>query len=269
MRAPVPEAPSPAQYWDLRARDYAAAGEGLAAVCSYGMPDFYNRAIHRSQELALAPYLERARPGQKVLDVGCGVGRWSRTLAARGVHVTGIDLSPRMIAEASRRAKAQGVAHRCRFLVQDLARLAAGEQYDMILCVTVLQHITDARALRAAAQRLAQHLVVGGTLVLLEAAPVHANTRCNSETFLARTRSDYIRLFHGEGMHLRELSGVDPAPFRRWLLPRLSRMPPQARTAALALATGLSVAIDGPFGRWAVDRSWHMVFDFQRTWSAK
>jgi 2-polyprenyl-3-methyl-5-hydroxy-6-metoxy-1,4-benzoquinol methylase len=35
--------------------------------------------------------------GRRVLDAGCGEGYLARLLAARGAHVTGIDLSPRLI----------------------------------------------------------------------------------------------------------------------------------------------------------------------------
>jgi SAM-dependent methyltransferase len=66
-------------YWEERARRFAIEGEGLAAVRSYGMPAFYNRVIDLCQRLALAPWL-RVRPGTRVLDVGCGVGRWCREL---------------------------------------------------------------------------------------------------------------------------------------------------------------------------------------------
>src|ERR1700757_5491795 len=97
--APAPELYVPGRYWEDRARRFAAEGEGLPAVCSYGMPEFYNRMIHFNQQLALAPWL-RVSPGTRVLDVGCGVGRWSRVLASRGAIVTGVDLSPTMIAEA-------------------------------------------------------------------------------------------------------------------------------------------------------------------------
>src|SRR6516162_6126205 len=95
-------APCPSSvYWEQRARRFADRGAGLAAVCSYGMPDFYNRAIQLSQRLALRRWL-RVDAGMRVLDVGCGIGRWSRALAARGASVSGIDLSPTMISIARR-----------------------------------------------------------------------------------------------------------------------------------------------------------------------
>ena len=44
----------------------------------------------------LVAELARVQAAARVLDVGCGVGRWSRRLAKRGAQVTGIDLSPTM-----------------------------------------------------------------------------------------------------------------------------------------------------------------------------
>ena len=111
---------APRLYWEARARRFSGERAGLAAVCSYGMPLFYNGYIHVTQWLALAPWL-RVSPGTSVLDVGCGVGRWSRRLARAGARVTGVDLAPTMVAEARRRAARDGVAARCRFLVADLA----------------------------------------------------------------------------------------------------------------------------------------------------
>src|SRR6266436_9663824 len=136
---PAPPLYQPSAYWEDRARRFAGEGAGLAAVCAYGMPEFYNRTIQLEQRLALRPWL-RVKPGARVLDVGCGVGRWSRLLAAKGADVTGIDLSPTMVEQAQRRAVTEGLADRCRFRVQDLSRLEIEGQFDLVLGVTVLQH---------------------------------------------------------------------------------------------------------------------------------
>ena len=260
---PAPECYLPNDYWEDRARRFAAQGAGLAAVCSYGMPDFYNRMIHLCQRLALEPWFDIA-PGTRVLDVGCGVGRWSLLLAARGALVTGMDLSPTMIAEANRRAAANNVANRCRFVVQDLAQLDAGHKFDLMLGVTVLQHILDPVALRAAVQRMVEHLAPAGRMVLLEAAPARGAKHCDTTVFRARQRSAYLELFAEAGLELLAINGVDPAPFKTWLLPHLRRLPRPLATAALALVTLLSAPVDIIFGRRAVKRSWHAVFVLQR-----
>lgn len=260
---PAPACYLPDDYWEERARRFAAEGAGLAAVCSYGMPEYYNRMIHRCQCLALEPWLDIA-PGTSVLDVGCGVGRWSLLLAARGAQVTGMDLSPTMIAEARRRADASGLADRCRFIVQDLAHLDAGDRFDLMLGVTVLQHILDPEALRAAVQRMADHLAPGGRMVLLEAAPARSAPHCDTTVFRARQRSVYLQLFAQAGLQVRALTGVDPAPFKTWLLPHLRRLPRPLATSMLALVTLLSAPVDFLFGRRVSKYSWHAVFVLER-----
>ena len=223
------------------------------------MPGFYNRAIHFTQRLALEPWL-RFAPGARVLDVGCGIGRWSRLLAARGAEVTGVDLSPTMIAEARRRAAAAGLSDRCHFLVQDSAELDAGAPFDLVLGVTVLQHILEPRALRAAVERIARHVAPTGRIVLLEAAPTACANRCDSTVFKARQRDVYLQLFADCGLRLRGITGVDAAPFRTWLLPHLPRLARPVALAALAAATAASLPVDALFGRIAAERSWHAVF---------
>ena len=100
MELPVLSPDAVLHYWEERARRFGARGAGLAAVCSFGMPLFYNRAIDWCQRLALRRWL-RVPPGTRVLDVGCGVGRWSLRLAERGASVTGVDHSATMIGAAA------------------------------------------------------------------------------------------------------------------------------------------------------------------------
>jgi 2-polyprenyl-3-methyl-5-hydroxy-6-metoxy-1,4-benzoquinol methylase len=246
-------------YWEERAQRFAGERDGLAAVCAYGMPEFYNRAIHMEQWLALRPWL-KVSAGTRVLDVGCGIGRWSRLLAARGAIVTGVDLSPTMIAQAQLRAAADGVAGCCRFEVQDMSRLDLAERFDLVLGVTVLQHILDPGALRAALTAMARHLAPGGRMILLEAAPSATSSRCDSTVFRARHREVYLGMIRDCNLELRAVTGVDPAPFRRHLLPYVRKLPATISLALLAFATALSLPVDLLVGRRAVKRSWHAVF---------
>ncbi len=254
-----PSAPPSSAYWEARAQRFAVHGEGLGAVCSYGMPSFYNRYIHFLQARALKRWL-RVHPGTLVLDIGCGVGRWSRRLARAGATVAGIDHSPTMIAEARRRADLDGLETNCSFVVGDIADLALPLRFDLILGVTVLQHVIEDQRLELTLRRLASHLAVAGRIVLVEAAPSRCNKRCDTPIFVARDEATYQRLFKAAGLRCVDRRGIDPAPFKTWLLPWYRRLPPFVGRTALLAATLGSLPIDLFADRWPVSASWHKLF---------
>jgi cyclopropane fatty-acyl-phospholipid synthase-like methyltransferase len=127
-----------AAFWEARAARFAAEGRGLAAVCGYAMPEFYNRAIDLTQRWALREPLRSLEPGASVLEYGCGIGRWSREIARRGCDVVGMDFSASMLAEADRRTRAAGLASGCRFLAGDVSRFDLGRRFEVVFGVTVL-----------------------------------------------------------------------------------------------------------------------------------
>lgn len=68
----------------------------------------------------------------RILDVGCGTGFFSVLLGKQGHHVTGIDLTPDMIANSRILAKEEQVA--CEFLVMDAEHLSfPDESFDMVI----------------------------------------------------------------------------------------------------------------------------------------
>lgn len=246
-----------ADYWDQRGRDFGGRGAGLRAVCSYGMPSFYNGYIHLTQQLALAPHL-RVGPGTEVLDLGCGIGRWSRRLALRGARVVGVDLAPSMIEEARRRTARQALA--IDYRTGDLRTLDLGRTFDLVLAVTVLQHILDDVEFARAAANVARHLAPRGRAVLLEAAPSRPNAACDTAVFRARTAEQYLDAFRAAGLRAVRITGVDPAPFKTRVLPRYRTMTPLAAKTAMFAATALSLPVDALLGRRLISASWHKVF---------
>jgi SAM-dependent methyltransferase len=249
----------PRQYWNARAARFAARGAGLAAVCSYGMPGFYNWHIDLLQKRALGPWLFRDVVGA-ALEIGCGVGRWTRQLARAGQHVVGIDLSSVMVQEAKRRAVAEGVDARCQFAVADAADIPLRRRFDRIVGVTVLQHILDSQRLHACLGRLRESLAENGTIVLLEAAPSRPVDRCDSGVFVARSENSYLDAFAAAGLRCVSIAAVDPAPFKIWFLPWYRRLPRPLATPALFVVTALTLPIDLAFAPWGRATSWHKVF---------
>jgi SAM-dependent methyltransferase len=96
------------------------------------------------------------------LDAGCGTGAVVRRLAARCGQVTGIDLSPRMIAQArSRSAELANVDFRLASLEDWLAE---ERSYDLITAMAVLHHLELAPAVTAVVRALAPE----GWLVIVD-----------------------------------------------------------------------------------------------------
>lgn len=80
----------------VRAVYDASAASFVAAVGTEVSPAF-ERVIDRA---FLSAFVERVGPGAAVADVGCGPGRVASLLAAHGVGVTGVDVSPAMLEHA-------------------------------------------------------------------------------------------------------------------------------------------------------------------------
>lgn len=64
--------------------------------------------------------VERVRPGQRVLDVGCGAGANSVLAAQQGAEVVGVDVNPASVEASRENAAANGVADRTTFVLSDL-----------------------------------------------------------------------------------------------------------------------------------------------------
>jgi SAM-dependent methyltransferase len=87
--------------------------------------------------------------GRSVLDLGCGLGGYSRALAERGFEVTALDVVPDYV----ERARSIGVAAG----LYDGERLPLGdESVDTVILLEVLEHLDDPAALLCEARRVAR-----------------------------------------------------------------------------------------------------------------
>lgn len=107
-------------------------------------------AEHSAPRL-LAWYAATA-PGQQrlpVLDLGCGTGQLARHFLAAGYAVTGLDLSPDMLAHAAANNANAIAAGRAQFVLGDAARFTLDEQFGLVLSTfDALNHLPSLEALR-------------------------------------------------------------------------------------------------------------------------
>ncbi len=88
------------------------------------------------------PHAPRPLDGIRVLDVGCGGGLLSEPLARLGATVTGIDAAEKNVKTAAAHAEEAGVNVDYRATTaEDLA--AAGEQFDVVLAMEIVEHVAD------------------------------------------------------------------------------------------------------------------------------
>lgn len=92
--------------------------------------------------------------GRKVLDVGCGGGILTESLAKCGAQATGIDLSKDSIEAAKIHASQQGLNIDYRYEnIEETASKYAGE-FDAITCMEMLEHVPDPDKIIAACTKL-------------------------------------------------------------------------------------------------------------------
>ncbi|BBC72556.1 cyclopropane-fatty-acyl-phospholipid synthase [Altererythrobacter sp. B11] len=101
--------------------------------------------LEEAQEAKLAHIAAKLalKPGQRVLDIGCGWGGMAIFLAQRaGVEVLGITLSEEQLALARKRAEAAGVADKVTFELIDYRLLPdRGDRFDRIVSVGMFEHV--------------------------------------------------------------------------------------------------------------------------------
>lgn len=88
----------------------------------------------------------RLRPGDRLLDIGCGWGALALHAAEQyGAEVHGITLSRPQAERANERIRGAGMAGRCRVDLRDYREVDAWEGYDKLVSVGMLEHVGEVR----------------------------------------------------------------------------------------------------------------------------
>ncbi len=107
-------------------------------------PNAEFKPLHDINPLRL-DYIDRnvGVKGKTVLDVGCGGGILSESMAARGAQVTGIDLSDKALGVARLHLYDSGNAvEYVKIAAEDLARDKPGS-FEVVTCMELLEHVPD------------------------------------------------------------------------------------------------------------------------------
>lgn len=122
-----------------------------------------DRPVRKECAAIVSWLLERGVvPGARLLDAGCGTGRYASELGRRGYIVRGIDTSPELVAIATRSAAGRETVS---FAVADILTLPPAG-FDAILCRGVLNDVIESDQRDAAVAAFARALRAGGLLIL-------------------------------------------------------------------------------------------------------
>jgi len=117
--------------------------ENLVYSCAYYNEEVIDGSLESAQVAKMDHILRklRIRPGQRLLDIGCGDGALAIRAAERyGAQVLGVTLSSAQKHEADRRIAQRGLSDRVRVELRDYRELG-DERFDAVVSVGMVEHV--------------------------------------------------------------------------------------------------------------------------------
>jgi ubiquinone/menaquinone biosynthesis C-methylase UbiE len=137
-------------------------------VCPWWLMYFFDHRVRRLFQPTEPVVGSLVASGYSCLDVGCGMGYFTIPLArlvGPTGHVTAVDLQPKMLEGATRRARREGLSERVSFRLSHDADWVIPEQYDFILAFWMLHEVPDRKALLGTLRKV---LKTSGCFLLVE-----------------------------------------------------------------------------------------------------
>lgn len=135
--------------------DQAEIGKFEAVAARWWDPDGEFKPLHRINPLRLDYIRQRCRiEGSATIDIGCGGGILSESLAAEGAIVTGVDATEGAIEVAKLHLLESG--HEVEYQLATAEEYAEthAQQFDVLTCLEMLEHVPDPESVIAACSKL-------------------------------------------------------------------------------------------------------------------
>jgi len=125
--------------------DKAEIAKFEAMASQWWDPNSEFRPLHDINPLRFEYILEQCGPlkAKKVLDIGCGGGILTESLARTGADVTGIDLGQAPLSVAKLHQHESKLEIEYRLIAAEKLAQQEPEQYDVITCLEMLEHVPD------------------------------------------------------------------------------------------------------------------------------
>ena len=171
-------------------------------------PDGPQKALHALNPARLGYITERASlQGARVLDVGCGGGLLSESMAAAGADVTAIDLAPDLLKIARLHGLESGVKVDYRQVPAESLAEELPATFDVIACMEMLEHVPSPPSVLAACATM---LKPGGRLFL------STLNRTPAAFALAIVGAEYVARLLPKGTH-QYRDFIKPSELATWL----------------------------------------------------
>lgn len=130
--------------------------------------------------------------GRKVLEIGCGVGRWASLMSDKGAHYVGVGISPKMV-EIAKKNIPNG-----EFYVINGEKLDFPNNYfDLTFSVTVLHHNPDNQK-RKLIREMCRVTKKGGYIIILEDIS-HRKEKIDTFNMFPLSVENWIKEFSDHG----------------------------------------------------------------------